>query len=47
MFERFGYLGTESEAQLFGQGDPWRASPIEDRRSQLPLNDVVIQFSGP
>ncbi|MBB5875281.1 M23 family metallopeptidase [Xanthomonas sp. 3498] len=45
-FERFGYLGTESEAQLFGQGEPWHASPIEDRRSQLPLNDVVIQFPG-
>ncbi|WP_369943086.1 M23 family metallopeptidase [Xanthomonas medicagonis] len=47
MFERFGYLGRESEAQLFGQGDPWKALPIEYRRSQLPLNDVVIQFAGP
>lgn len=47
VFERFGYLGSESEAQLFGQGDPWKALPIEYRRSQLPLNDVVIQFPGP
>jgi murein DD-endopeptidase MepM/ murein hydrolase activator NlpD len=47
MFERFGYLGPESEVQLFGQGDPWKAPPIEYRQSQLPLNDVVIQFPGP
>ncbi len=46
-FERFGYLGAESEAQLFGQGEPWQASPIDYRRAQLPLNDVVIQFPDP
>ncbi|WP_369936389.1 M23 family metallopeptidase [Xanthomonas tesorieronis] len=46
VFEHFGYLGTESEAQLFGQDAPWKASPMEHRRSQLPLNDVVIQFPG-
>ena len=46
-FERFDYLGPESEAQLFGQGDPWKALPIEHHQSQMPLNDVVIQFPSP
>lgn len=44
VFERFDYLGPESEAQLFGQGTPWKAAAIEQRRLQMPLNDVVIQF---
>ncbi|WP_266158293.1 M23 family metallopeptidase [Dyella silvatica] len=44
VFERYDLLGAESEAQLFGQGEPWKAAAIEHRQAQLPLNDVVIQF---
>lgn len=44
VFDNFDFLGPETEAQLFGQGEPWKAAPIERRRAQLPLNDVVIQF---
>ncbi|MFC5742059.1 M23 family metallopeptidase [Dyella tabacisoli] len=44
VFDSFDFLGHESEAQLFGQGDPWKAAAIEHRRAQMPLNDVVIQF---
>ena len=43
-FDNFDLLGPESEAQLFGQGEPWKASVIDHRRLQTPLNDVVIQF---
>ncbi|MET3654567.1 M23 family metallopeptidase [Dyella japonica] len=43
-FDRFDYLGPESEAQLFGQGEPWKAATVEHRQAQMPLNDVVIQF---
>lgn len=43
-FDRFDLLGPETEAQLFGQGQPWVASPAIHRQAQLPLNDVVIAF---
>lgn len=44
VFERYDLLGPETEAQLFGQGDPWKATNTEHRQAQLPLNDMVIQF---
>lgn len=47
VFESFDFLGSESEAQLFGNGDAWKATKVEHRRAQLPLNDVVIQFAKP
>ena len=47
VFESFDFLGPESEAQLFGNGDAWKAAKVEHRRAQLPLNDVVIQFAKP
>jgi len=47
VFESFDFLGPESEAQLFGNGDAWKATKVEHRRAQLPLNDVVIQFAKP
>ncbi|PNS09154.1 Peptidase family M23 [Lysobacter silvestris] len=43
-FDHFDVFGTETEAQLFGQGDPWKAAPVVHDRVQLPLNDVVIRF---
>ncbi|HEX7816571.1 M23 family metallopeptidase [Dyella sp.] len=46
-FDHFDLLGPESEAQLFGQGDPWKPTHVEHRRTQLPLNDVVVDFSAP
>jgi murein DD-endopeptidase MepM/ murein hydrolase activator NlpD len=47
VFERYDLLGPESEAQLFGQGEPWKAAAVEHRQAQLPLNDMVIQFPTP
>ncbi len=47
IFGNLDFLGPESEAQLFGQGEPWKATAVEHRRLQLPLNDVVIQFPDP
>ncbi|WP_199098083.1 M23 family metallopeptidase [Dyella sp. ASV21] len=47
VFDRFVFLGAESEAQLFGQGEPWKATTADPRRAQMPLNDVVIQFPEP
>jgi hypothetical protein len=44
-FDRFDVLGTETEAQLFGQGAPWIAAPVAHDQAQLPLNDVVIRFA--
>lgn len=44
VFDRFDFLGAESEAQLFGQGEPWRQGATDSRQGQLPLNDVVIGF---
>jgi murein DD-endopeptidase MepM/ murein hydrolase activator NlpD len=44
-FDQFDVLGTETEAQLFGQGTPWTAAPAVHDQAQLPLNDVVIRFS--
>ena len=46
-FDNFDLLGPESEAQLFGQGEPWKAIAIHHRHAQMPLNDVVIQFANP
>jgi hypothetical protein len=43
-FDRFDLLGPETEAQLFGQGEPWIPSPVRHRQAELPLNDVVIEF---
>lgn len=47
VFESFDYLGPESEAQLFGQGEAWKASAAERRKLQMPLNDVVVRFVYP
>lgn len=47
VFDSFDFLGPESEAQLFPQGDPWKPMPAEHRQEQMPLNDVVIQFPNP
>ena len=44
VFDHFNLLGPETEGQLFGQGDAWKAVVNEPRRSQLPLNDVVVEF---
>jgi murein DD-endopeptidase MepM/ murein hydrolase activator NlpD len=44
VFDRFDLLGPETEAQLFGIGDAWKASARAPRYSQLPLNDVVVEF---
>lgn len=44
-FAHFDVLGTETEAQLFGQGAPWTAAPVVHDQAQLPLNDVVVRFS--
>ena len=43
-FDHFDLLGPETEAQLFGQGDPWKPAPALRRQAQLPLNDVVVGF---
>jgi murein DD-endopeptidase MepM/ murein hydrolase activator NlpD len=43
-FDRFDLLGPETEAQLFGQGEPWKPAIPRHRQAQLPLNDVVIGF---
>ena len=47
VFERFDFLGPESEAQLFGQGEPWKETGTGRQHLQMPLNDVVIGFPGP
>lgn len=47
VFESFDFLGPESEAQLFGQGQPWKPAAAEHRRRQMPLNDVVVRFPSP
>jgi len=44
VFDRFDLLGPETEGQLFGMGDAWKATSNEPRRSQLPLSDVVVEF---
>lgn len=44
VFDSYTFYGQESEAQLFGQGDPWHASVADPRQAQLPLNDVVVGF---
>lgn len=46
VFEQFDFFGPESEAQLFGQGAPWKETAAARRRLQMPLNDVVIGFPG-
>lgn len=43
-FDHFDLLGPETEAQLFGQGEPWKPATTLHRQAQLPLNDVVIGF---
>ena len=43
-FDHFDLQGPETEAQLFGQGEPWTPGTIKHRQAQLPLNDVVIGF---
>ncbi|MGO4703650.1 M23 family metallopeptidase [Dyella sp. 2RAB6] len=47
VFESFDYLGPESEAQLFGQGEAWKEPAGEQRKLQMPLNDVVVRFANP
>jgi murein DD-endopeptidase MepM/ murein hydrolase activator NlpD len=44
VFAAYTYYGPETEAQLFGQGEPWRAAATDARKAQLPLNDVVVGF---
>ncbi len=44
VFANYTFDGPETEAQLFGQGEPWRAVKAEPRQAQLPLNDVVVEF---
>jgi hypothetical protein len=44
VFDRFDFFGPETEAQIFGQGEPWKSMPVEHRQMQMPLNDVVIGF---
>jgi len=44
LFDRFDLLGPETEAQLFGQGEPWKSATPQQHQAQLPLNDVVIEF---
>nr|WP_199047691.1 M23 family metallopeptidase [Dyella sp. ASV24] len=46
VFEHFAFLGQESEAQLFGQGKPWTHPAADVRREEMPLNDVVIEFTN-
>jgi hypothetical protein len=45
VFEHFDLLGPETEGQLFGQGDGWKAGGKQPRHAQLPLNNVVVQFA--
>jgi peptidase M23-like protein len=45
VFDAFRYEGTETEAQLFGQGDPWKPTDGSLRHNQMPLSDTVIDFS--
>lgn len=45
VFASYTYYGAETEAQLFGQGEPWRAATTQARQAQLPLNDVVVGFA--
>ena len=47
VFESLDFLGPESEAQLFGQGEAWKEPAGERRKLQMPLNDVVIRFGNP
>jgi hypothetical protein len=44
LFDRFDLFGPETEAQLFGQGKSRTPMPVQHRRAQMPLNDVVIGF---
>lgn len=44
VFENFEFFGPESEAQLFGQGEAWKAPAGQRRRMQMPLNDVIVGF---
>lgn len=44
VFSNYTYYGPEAEAQLFGQGERWKATATEARKAQLPLNDVVVGF---
>ncbi len=44
VFERVDLYGEESEAQLFGQGDPWKAAPPSHRQAQLTLDGIVVGF---
>lgn len=44
VFQAFNDFGPESEAQLFGQGEAWTPGVTAQHGSQLPLNDIVIEF---
>jgi len=44
VFAAYTYYGPETEAQVFGQGEPWHAPSGELRKAQLPLNDVIVGF---
>lgn len=43
-FDGFDFLGKESEAQLFGQGEPWKPRTAERHRLQTPLDGDVVAF---
>lgn len=43
-FDGFDFLGKESEAQLFGQGEAWKPRPAERHRLQIPLDGDVVGF---
>ncbi|HEY4144408.1 M23 family metallopeptidase [Pinirhizobacter sp.] len=45
VFDTFRYEGTETEGQMFGQGDPWKPTDGSMRHDQMPLSDTVINFS--
>ncbi|KAF1004849.1 MAG: hypothetical protein GAK28_03683 [Luteibacter sp.] len=44
VFDRLDVHGPESEGQLFGMGDPWKAAPVKHVADELPLSDTVVSF---
>jgi hypothetical protein len=44
VFDSFDSHGAESEGQLFGMSDPWKAATVQHGSRQLPLNDTVVAF---
>lgn len=46
VFSRVDAYGPETEGQIFGMGDPWKAVPVKHLENALPLNDIVVTFPG-